>query len=393
MSNRPPPLPPRPQSQPTSQQRFWRPATLPSSDVVPASQASEYICHEKCTGRAAGRVLWFKSDGAPDFLVCTTCFERHIRYTPLAATFTGRLQKRVESGICMFDNPRVQELLWPPEKRLGSLARIHAYMVERSKLPGCRGMAGLNGAQARACGMRWYTLAQDAIPEFLACQICLEEQVVGSRLRNVFTPRSTMQGDPDQWSCDLAVPYIKRLVKWASQSGDWFNLIEGIIRRLHVTPCPSGSPVKASSRTWHRPQAWSHASVCDPCYLDHVALTWIDNEFVDMPVPFRQRQMEWTCDLASLPAQEATEMAVVRQDVALLHRFFKLVTTHPACTAKGIVGGKWYTLRGGCPNFDICAICYTGLIEIYHLDSEFQPRTDARSDQLLGCDFCPGIGR
>ncbi|KAF2851964.1 hypothetical protein T440DRAFT_48294 [Plenodomus tracheiphilus IPT5] len=395
MNNRPPPLPPRPQTQSTARSsavsRFYRPATPPTN--IPASQASEYIYYDKCTGRVALGVFWFKNNVAPNFLVCGTCFERHIRYTPLAATFTGRLERRTESGVCMFDVPRVQDTLWPPENRSGSLAKIHAYMIERSKLPRCRGMAGLNGADARACGMKWYTFAQDAIPEFLACQACLEERIVGTRFQNMFTPRSTLQGDADQWSCDLAVPYIKRLVKWAANSGDWSAMIQGIKRRLYITACPSGSPVKASTRTWHRPEAWPHASVCDSCYLDHVALTNIDQEFIDMPVPFGQRQSEWTCDLAGLPAQEATEMAVARKDTTLLHRFFKVITTHPACTPKGIVGGKWYTLKGGCQNFDICAICYTGLIETYYLDNEFQMRTDVRSDQLLGCDFCPGMGR
>ncbi|KAH9882594.1 hypothetical protein J1614_000830 [Plenodomus biglobosus] len=403
-----PPLPPRQQSQSTnaSQQqytsgsgatrnpaacRFHRPATPPTN--IPASQASDYIYQDKCTGRFSASIFWFRSSVAPNFLVCATCFERHIRYTPLAASFTGKLEALREAGACMFDSPRVQDTLWPPSKRSNNLAAIHAYMIERSKYPRCRGMAGLNGAESRAVGMRWYTFAQDAVPPFLACQACVEEQVVGTRFQNMFVPRTTAQGNADQWACDLIMPYIQRLVKWASQSGDWSAMIDGIKHRLSAPPCPARSPIKANSRTWHRPRAWPQASVCDGCYLDHVSLTVIDEEFGPQPVAPGAGENLWTCDMASLPAQEATDLAVTRKDTALLHRFFDVLTTQPSCTPEGIVGGKWYTLKGGCPNFDICAICYTGLIESYYLDSEFQLRNDVRPGQTLLCDFCIGSHR
>lgn len=407
MSNRPPPLPPRPNNGHTASQqrpspssakvrnptasRFHRPARPPTN--IPASQASEYIYHDKCTGRTASSIFWFRSSVAPNFLVCATCFENHIRYTPLAASFTGKLETLAENGVCMFDEPRVRDTLWPPSKRTNNLARIHAYMIARSNLPRCRGMAGLNGAEARAVGMKWYTFGQEAIPHFLACQACVEEHVVDTRFQNMFVPKATVQGDADQWACDLIMPYVQRLVSWASQSGDWSTMLEGIKRRLSIPPCPSHSPAKAKTRTWHRPTAWPHASVCDQCYLDHVALTVIDEEFSPQPVPPGAGETEWTCDLASLAAQEVCDIAVARKDTALVHRFFNVLTTHPPCTPHGIVGGKWYTLKGGCPNFEICAICYTGIIEIYYLDDEFECRTGIQPETMWACDFCIGMPR
>ncbi|KAH9875959.1 hypothetical protein IAQ61_003424 [Plenodomus lingam] len=315
MSNRPPPLPPRPNNGHTASQqrpspssakvrnptasRFHRPARPPTN--IPASQASEYIYHDKCTGRTASSIFWFRSSVAPNFLVCATCFENHIRYTPLAASFTGKLETLAENGV--------------------------------------------------------------------------------------------LQGDADQWACDLIMPYVQRLVSWASQSGDWSTMLEGIKRRLSIPPCPSHSPAKAKTRTWHRPTAWPHASVCDQCYLDHVALTVIDEEFSPQPVPPGAGETEWTCDLASLAAQEVCDIAVARKDTALVHRFFNVLTTHPPCTPHGIVGGKWYTLKGGCPNFEICAICYTGIIEIYYLDDEFECRTGIQPETMWACDFCIGMPR
>lgn len=393
MADRPPPLPPRPShdSKMSALHRFHRPAVPPTN--IPVSQASEYVCFDGCSGSVRYPVIWFRSSVAPDFIVCATCFEQHIRTTPLAAAFTGKVEALGDDGACMFDKPRIKEMLWPPNRPSNDVNRVHAYMIERSKLPSCRGTAGLNGHQARAVGMTWYTFAQNAVPHFISCRACLEEHVVGTRFENMFISHATRQGDADQWACDLSMPYVQRVVKSANESGDWSAMVSGIKHRLSIPPCESSSPVKAKSRLWHRPTAWEHSAICESCYLDQLAMTTIEHEFSPAPVPTGARESEWTCDLASLPAREAVEMAIMRKNTVRLHKLFQVIMTNPPCTPQGIVGGKWYTLKGGCPNFDVCATCYTGLIETHYLENEFQMRNDVRPDQRLGCDFCVGMLR
>jgi len=393
MTNRPPPLPPRRHhdSKQPVRCRYHRPAVPPAN--IPASQTSEYICFDDCSGIVRYPMIWFRSSVAPNFLVCTTCFEQHIRSTPLAASFTGKVETLGDDGACMFGKPRIQEILWPPNRRSASLNQIHTYMIERSKYPKCRGKSGLNGREARAIGMTWYNFAQNAVPHFVACRACLEEHVMGTRFEHMFIPHATRQGDADQWACDVAIPYVQRIIKAANESGDWSGMVSGITRRLSVPACNPNSPVKANSRIWHRLTAWQHSCVCEGCYLDQVAMTAIENEFSPATVPVEARESFWTCDLAGVPAQEVVEMAITRKDTAPLHKFFHVIMTTPPCTPQGIVGGKWYTLKGGCPNFDVCATCYTGLIETHYLGAEFQMRDDVRADQGLGCDFNVGTPR
>lgn len=377
--------------QPTTSCRFRRPTAPPTN--IPSSQASEYIYFDDCSSPHRFSVIWFRSSVAARFLVCATCFERHVRYTPLSASFTGKLETLGNDGRCMFSVPRVTDFLWPLNRSSDDLNMIHAYMNERSNLPSCKGVSGITGSKARAVGMTWYAPAHNAIPHFIACRACVEEHVVGMGFEHMFVPHTKQQGDTEEWACDIAIPYIQRLLKTTARSGDWSAFVTGAQHRISVPQCPSFKPVKANSRTWHRPRTWPESSVCESCFLDHIALTSLENEFTPAPVLLGARFNDWTCDLWSIPAQGAASAAVTRKDFEVFRHFFNVLTTNPACSPEGILGGKWYTLKGGCQNFDVCATCYTGLITTYYLDDEFQQRYDVPNGQTLACDFCPGVGR
>ncbi|KAF2124910.1 hypothetical protein P153DRAFT_348974 [Dothidotthia symphoricarpi CBS 119687] len=375
----------------TSLSRFYRPATVPTN--IPPYQANEYIYFDDCNSPFRFSMIWFRSVIAPKFIVCATCYERRIRYTPLGASFTGKLEELGDDGKCMFNVPRMKGVLWPLNRSSDNLENIYAYMRERSNLPRCPGIAGINGSEAHAIGMTWYTLVNNAIPDFVGCRACVEEHVKGKRFNLMFVPQSQSQGHTDQWSCDLAIPYVQRLLKTTSASVHWSGFVTGATHRMSLPQCVGFNPVKAESRTWYRHPAWPESAVCESCYLDQIALTSLERELEPRPVPNSARSDHYTCDLWSIPAQCVVSTAIERKSSADFQRFFRALMTNPACSPLGITGGKWYTLKGGCPNFEVCATCYAGLVTTHYLDNEFQPRDNVPPGQTVWCDFCAGIGR
>jgi hypothetical protein len=66
------------------------------------------------------------------------------------------------------------------------------------------------------------------------------------------------------------------------------------------------------------------------------------------------------------------------------------------CTAEGIKGGTWYTLSGGCDNFDVCSACYAGIVLPNlppHSASQFFQRAARDPETTINCDFHPTSSR
>jgi hypothetical protein len=87
------------------------------------------------------------------------------------------------------------------------------------------------------------------------------------------------------------------------------------------------------------------------------------------------------------------EIARDKYNFSIFWDAFNVFANSPVCTSKGITNGSWYTLKGGCENFDICASCYTGWVKSVKMTQHFVPRTVVAPGAALMCDFNPESSR
>ncbi|KAG8428546.1 hypothetical protein J3459_003825 [Metarhizium acridum] len=340
-------------------------------------------------------LYWYHLPEVPGFLICTKCHEEHIRDTPLAGQFKRILAEEGSSSTCRFWYPRVKNYLWKQALQRNDLDDLRAYASRRLAIPNCKGKEATLGKE----GIKYYGMRNNEIDGFVTCEACYQDKIMGTAFESSFTPRSG-QGAEDKWICDTNSAYMNRALARFAERNDWTGFIEGATRRLRLPVC-EGASKPASEGPWYvfrRKLDNFHA--CATCFMDKLALTAFEGEFdaVNQNVGFdawmEMLGQRWTCDFtnSSLPVLVALETALYDDDFGGFWENARTISKLVPCTAKGIIRGNWWTLSGGCDDFDICEACYVGVFKTKGLDKFLEPAT-RDPEATIVCDFCPASPR
>lgn len=342
-----------------------------------------------------GRVVdyslyWYRLPDIPDFLICTKCHADKIKSTQLANQFEKIKRLDNELSSCSFWRPRVKEIMWPQAVRTGNMDAMRVFMKKRGSVKLCKG----SNPTAATEGITWYGMSNSDIEGFITCEACYEDRIVGTPFESKFSPYRQQPAN-ENWSCDVALLYISRAVVKMAQQNDWAGFVAGATRRLSLPKCEARE-VRPNSCTWYTPRdKIENMQACEACYMDRVALTRFEREFgvYEMKTDFDSWMQSlgqyWTCKLheTNLPLVWAMENAIEQRDWSVFSSSAEVACRLPPCTANGIIRGNWWTIQGGCDNFDICETCYTSILRTSGVGHFFEPAT-RNPEATLVCDFC-----
>ncbi|KAH8889613.1 hypothetical protein GQ53DRAFT_722413 [Thozetella sp. PMI_491] len=345
---------------------------------------------------------WYRLPQVPNFLICNFCHAKHIRQSSFASSFEGVRQQEGTATLCRFCVPRVKNVLWPEAVRSGDLAPFTAYAIKRARISDCCGEEGVSAA----AGIKWLVAKNSLAPHFLTCEACFEDRIVGSAFESQLEPPQLGQRTGQTWTCDVgSTGYISRAFEKFGTKGrnDWPACVAAINNRLPLPVC-EGKNVDRDCNKWFTPRREIYDfAICETCYLDKVALTEFEHEFTAWAAPKQStlgllggallqgrapQAPQCVCDMTGMPISAALDAALMRHDFSVWWNAANAIRRAPACTTNGLRGGTWYTLQGGCNDFDICTACHAGIVRPLGLDQFFQQGTRT-GDEVVVCDFCP----
>ena len=73
------------------------------------------------------------------------------------------------------------------------------------------------------------------------------------------------------WSCDLAIPYLRRSLQKCARREDWDGFVQASRHRMSLPTCVGIVPAGALAKRWYntvRPSPIRDMTVCEACYLD-----------------------------------------------------------------------------------------------------------------------------
>ncbi|KAI5458330.1 hypothetical protein BGZ63DRAFT_363380 [Mariannaea sp. PMI_226] len=346
---------------------------------------------------------WFHLPDVPDFLVCTRCFNRLVQNTVLAPMF--QKTQRI-NGRCRFNVPRITSILLPQCLQTGNIEPLKDFMLQRLGIKDCKAHMGMKGKD----GIKWFVIAgdtNDIMVNFVSCEACYEDIIQAGIYAGEFIPRESRFPNPhpaeDTWMCDMHFPYIKRSIVIFSRNklpfSDW---VSKATKRFQVPRC-EGKVVESSSREWVRPRDEVNGLViCEVCYFDQIAWTAIEADFEYIPIAKPVRGSEWldqalgyrqdpptawTCDAKVHAIAVALDGAVKRQDVSIFTRSARKILPCPPCTAEGMSNSTWYTLKGGCENYDVCESCYVAFCEAFDCAQFWEKSPVSGTSKRILCNF------
>lgn len=310
---------------------------------------------------------WYRLPNDDDFLICTKCYEDKLRSTP----FAGLLRYDYldfgpgSSATCDFNTPRIDSLL---RNATGSnnFQPLLSFAEQRLSIKPCAGTQGIKGGN----GVKWFKPSEDEIPGFVCCEACHEDVVLGTNFALRFSPYWEQQPTDQTWSCDLAIPYLKRSLPRFAWKGDWHGFVQVCRRRMSLPECARGVSALATQKTWFntvRPSPIHDMTVCEACYLDRAG--WqedVAQNFAPIPFNLHEFSTRLLCDFSIAPMAVCADILLVNGMFGRWHHFASLIVDKPCCDAEGIVDGEWYGLPNptdptrNIDNFDICAACHAG---------------------------------
>ncbi|KAK8142505.1 hypothetical protein G3M48_008682 [Beauveria asiatica] len=338
-------------------------------------------------------LYWYYLEGLPNSPICTRCYADYIESTPLASNFDRKLAQIDTVSSCHFRYPRVQNVIWPAATKTHSIDGLKAFLSSRLVVPNCKGRTTTTGAD----GVKYYGMNKDDIPGFIACEACFEDCIADTAFAPRFEPYAKVQGKDDRWICDVSILHVKKALAAFSKQSDWRGFVESASRRFKLPACDGAELARGDSGNWYTTrQKMDNFQVCEACYMDKVELDVFCDEFEQMPGPadfdmyiefLRQR---WTCSLtsSSLPMMFALDAAEQRQDFAVFYQSATAVAKLVPCTKYGIIRGNWWTVSGGCRDFDLCEACYEGIMKPHGLDQFLESKQRGPEETVI-CSFCP----
>ncbi|KAH7029063.1 uncharacterized protein B0I36DRAFT_324978 [Microdochium trichocladiopsis] len=402
---------------------------------------------------------WYFLPAVPDFLVCTRCHERYISGTIIASRFqSARLSGQEVDGKvngvrgggnrCRFNVPRLTRVLIPEVIRKGgqNLGPIEEYMTRRLAMLEC---PGTNQVKNTA-GIKWFSIKSmttdeglplpDIFQYVVVCEACYEEQILGTRFASKLGSRKEPQPEDQTWLCDFGgFPIMTRaLLRFSQQDiadeqarGDsfvpsdkhWLDFTNLVGPRWRLPKCEGfRKAVEPTSRKWFRATQLHELVFCEPCYLDKIKLTPFEPHFeqvqdvshtglswMDAALGYTTEEVSLrACQASSRPMIITLNIALGREDLAMLIRVARTILQSPVCTDQGlednklnkITGGQWYRLAstaggpGGENKFRICEACHACLATSLCLDSYWQSEPPSLAEgQRFVCGLHTGAPR
>ncbi|KAK2930802.1 hypothetical protein FoTM2_008312 [Fusarium oxysporum f. sp. vasinfectum] len=361
-------------------------ATGMSSDTLP-------YCPEDRT--VSYSLDWYRFIAVPQYLICTRCYADYVQSTHLAGHFERYHSPEGTESKCGFWSPRAREVLWPQALQTNDVRPLQAWMEKSLTLKPCKGRVWTTAADE----VKWWGMVNNEIDGFISCDACYEDHVVGTAFESRFQ-LYRQQVQDEKWMCDLCIPYIaKTAVKMAKQN-HWNGFIEAAKVRVHLPLC-EGRDEESNNGHWMLPRRKiKDMTICEACYLDKLALTPFGNEFErhvraeGFDAFVESIGQRWKCKLTDTAVNMsiALEAAIYRRDFDVFWNAANAISGLVPCTIHGIVRGNWWTVAGGCADFDVCEACYKGIVETSGLEKFFEP---VQRDQTVDivCNFCPGTPR
>ncbi|KAL1649433.1 hypothetical protein SLS58_001488 [Diplodia intermedia] len=375
---------------------FLKIADAPTN--IPTDQAANYSVLYKCCHPATidyADIFWFHHVDVPDFRICGYCFEKHIRQTEFAHCFVGKMESKELKPACFFGAPRMLQQLWPQAVRARSIDQVVKYMKGRTQVTQCHGPKGVLGKDATH--VRWFKMRDGEVPHLLICEACLEDQVIGTAFNDMFVPYLEPQGQEQQWSCDMALGYLRRAFAHALAVHNWSFFVTPAANRLTMPPCAEANDVEAGSREWYTPtRRIDGVVICSACYHDNLALTPLEREFTPRPVDAASTSNPWSCDFSALGVKSGFEVSLLTSSPTPLHTALLTLASTGPCAAGPLASRTWYRLAADPGvDYDICPTCHAGLFAAFpssQLSALLAPTTTPQPTRRA-CDFSPSSPR
>ena len=310
---------------------------------------------------------WYRLPDNDNFLICTKCYEDKLHSTPFASLlrcdYLDFGPGRVAS--CDFNTPRI-DLLLRQAIASNNFQPLCSFAEHRLEIKSCSGVQGIKGGN----GVKWFKPTNDVIPDFVCCEACHEDVALGTIFRSNFVPYLVQQPQNQIWSCDLAIPYLRRCLQGYAERADWHGFVQASRHRMSLPACVSGVSTLASAKRWYNtviPSPIRDMSVCEACYLDRAG--WQEDVAQHFaPVAFSPHNLSsrMICDLQITPMAACCDILLAHGMFERWHHFASLMMSKPMCNKEGIVDGEWYGLPDATDatqnidNLEICAACHAG---------------------------------
>ncbi|GLA55825.1 hypothetical protein AnigIFM63604_002909 [Aspergillus niger] len=335
--------------------------------------------------------IWYSPTNAPSFLVCSYCYDQHIQPTRHAGLFEALWVNGNRDLKCQWNTPRVMSHLAADD-----WDAINAFMVERIKIPACKGPAGHTGLD----GSRWYGMigAWD-IQGFVICEACYLDMVTWNQLRTYFTATPTIKSEERIWTCDAAVPLIKEgLLRAITSRNRWDDLHPIFRRRMQYPSCVEMTKLQASSTHWYASKAVPDLVVCTACYLDHFFLDHASSwELLDLTA--EQQQQQLVCAMQTVPIYAAwagckrVSMTENTDEYDGFEHLARLILESHPCSTDDMRNATWYAPENCTFDaFAICRRCLLAFMVIPDFAKGFKEFNFRRDGKWL-CDFNPASPR
>ncbi|GKU21943.1 integral membrane protein [Fusarium langsethiae] len=357
-----------------------------ASDTLPYCPESRVVAYA---------LDWYRLTAVPQYLVCTRCYEDNVTGTQLAINFERYHSPEGTESKCGFWSPRAREVLWLQALQSNDIGPLRAFAEKTLTLPSCKGRVWSTAAD----GVKWWGMVNNEVDGFISCEACYEDRIVGTAFEARFSPYR-QQGPDEKWMCDLCIPYIATVVVKMTKTNNWSGFTEAVKSRIHLPVC-EGRDEESNNGRWILPRRRiDNMRICEACYLDKLALTCFGNEFErhqraeGFDAFLESLGQKWKCSLTDTAVNMsiALKAALYRRDFNVFWNAASAICSLVPCTANGIIGGNWWTVTGGYPDFDVCEACYKGALETSDLGRFFEP---AKRDPTatITCNFCPGSPR
>ncbi|KAF4777984.1 hypothetical protein HER10_EVM0011252 [Colletotrichum scovillei] len=334
---------------------------------------------------------WYTHPTAPDFSICSKCYEDHLVGTRFEHDFRGKICDDNKPRVCRFSKPRVKDHLLRNTLATGRIEDLVSFLLHRSAVPNCRGADGAKGSE----GAKWYRPKNNAVPNMVVCQACFEDHIQPYRFAANFE-QATGQATNDVWSCDLSTRYIQNVYKEAAVKDDWLGFTKEALARMNLPPCAKRQKVTVTSRKWFTPTAAGHDGVlvCAACYCDFVAGTGEEGKWCDAGTNLASRYGSLVyCALGHFNIGIAMSCATEAKQYSIFWKALDAACNEEFCSPQGITDGTWYTFPSHPAEFGICAACVANVAEPLGLSSSLVPKCGVSSGTTLLCCFNPANPR
>ncbi|KAJ4005620.1 hypothetical protein NW752_002455 [Fusarium irregulare] len=338
---------------------------------------------------------WYRLAVSPQYLICTRCYADHVAGTHLAGHFERYHSPEGTDSKCGFWSPRAREVIWPQALQTNDIGHLRAFADKSLAAPDCKGRV----LSTAADGVKWWGMVNNEVDGFISCDACYEDRIAGTSFQSRFSPYR-QQGPEEKWMCDLCIPYLSTAIVKMSKQDHWSGFVEAVKARIHLPVC-EGRDEESNNGHWILPRRRiENMTICEACYLDKLALTPFGNEFErharaeGFDAFLNSLGQKWKCSMTDTAVNMsiALEAAIYRRDFEVFWNAANAICGLVPCTANGIVGGKWWTVAGGCPDLDVCEACYKGILETSNLERFFEPAPRDPAATIV-CNFCPASPR